>query len=576
MIMKAELISKVEELLAQAEAGAVAHQMRTLQKEYQKVWTAEFEKAKQEFIDEGGKAKEFEYAKSPEDVKISELFDRFEKKKKDEDARLAAEQNKNLEIRKEIIAKINDLSEVSENVGAAIKKLIELQSQWKETGSVSPHKYKEIQSEYSKAVESFNYKLNISKQLQEHDLKRNFELKSELVEKIKGLQAIENIKEAERLIKVYRNDWEDIGPVPNEKWEELKTQYRSVLDDIYSKIKGHYHSVEEQKEKNLDAKKELIEKVKQIISKVENAGASQWNQFTNELIAIQNEWKAIGRAAQKENDKVWAEFRALCDSFFEQKKAFFSTLNEKIAEIKIKKNKLIEQAESLKASTDWNKTGLALIKLQDEWKKLPNAGNEEHHLFQTFRAACNAFFDARKAHHEGMEASFENNLKTKEEILNRLNAFVFGEDNASNREALKQFANEWNSAGLVPMKEKKRINDAFYNKLDELYDKMNISHSEKMMMQFKTKLERFVASDDALNLLRKEADFLKKHIDEVSNTIRTYENNLGFFKNSKGKNDLLKDVEQKMENEKQKLSDFNEKRKMIQAEIQKIREPQTT
>ena len=97
--MKQEIITKLEEMLQQPEASAVAHQMRTLQKEYQKLWTAEFEKAKQEFVDEGGKAKEFEYAKSPEDVKISELIEKFEKRKKDEDARLAVEQAKNIVIR---------------------------------------------------------------------------------------------------------------------------------------------------------------------------------------------------------------------------------------------------------------------------------------------------------------------------------------------------------------------------------------------------------------------------------------------------------------------------------------------
>ena len=63
--MKNVIITKLEEMLQQPEASAVAHQMRTLQKEYQKLWTAEFEKAKQEFVEDGGKAKEFEYAKSP-------------------------------------------------------------------------------------------------------------------------------------------------------------------------------------------------------------------------------------------------------------------------------------------------------------------------------------------------------------------------------------------------------------------------------------------------------------------------------------------------------------------------------
>ncbi len=569
--MKTELITKIEELLDQPDASAVANQVRALQKEYQKIWTAEFEKARQEFIDEGGKAKEFEYTGSAEHDRISRLFETFEKKKKDEEARVAAAQNKNLETRKEIIAKINDLSQVSENVGSAIKKLIELQAQWKETGAVSSHKYKEIQGEYSKAIEAFNYKLNISKQLQEHDLKRNFELKTELLDKLKHLQELDNAKEIERLIKIYRNDWEDIGPVPNDRWDELKGAYRAALDEVYGKLKQHYTSVEEQKEQNLGAKKALLEKAGEIMARAEKAGASAWNNLTNELIALQNEWKSIGRAAQKDNDKVWSEFRAVCDAFFDAKKVYFASVNEKMSEIRSQKHKLIEKAEAAKASTDWAKTGLSLMKLQDEWKKVPHAGAEENSLFQKFRAACNHFFEAKKAHFEGVEASYDDNLKAKEEILARLNAFEMGADNAANREQLKQFSANWNSVGHVPMKEKKRVNDAFYNKLDELYDKMNVSYSEKMMMQFKTKLERFVANDSAFDLLKKENDFLKKQVDEINSTIRTYENNLGFFKSSKGKNDLLTEVQQKIEHEKQKLSDFNEKRKLVAEELNKLR-----
>ncbi len=570
--MKQAIITKLEEMLQQPEASAVAHQMRTLQKEYQKLWTAEFEKAKQEFVEEGGKAKEFEYAKSPEDVKISELIDKIEKKKKEEDARLAIEQGKNLAIRQEIINKINDLSQVSDNIGAAIKKLVELQAQWKATGAVSPHKYKENQADYSKAIEEFNYKLSLSKQLQEHDLKRNYELKTELLEKIKGLKNLENIKEAERLIKVYRNDWEDIGPVPNDKWDELKGGFRAALEEAYSKLKAHYNSVEEEKEVNLTSKNNILEKIKEIIAKSETASGQVWNNLTNDLMALQTEWKGIGRANAKDNDKVWADFRALCDQFFEKKKTFFNTVHEKMSVIKSQKQELISKANTLKDSNDWQKTGLALIKLQDAWKKVPHAGGEENKLFNQFRAACNHFFDAKKAHFEAIDASFENNLAQKEELLKKINEFNLSENASENHAALKQFSSDWNNAGMVPMKDKKRVNDAFYNRLDELYDKMNVSNAEKFMMQFKTKLERLSNGESPELALKKEADYFKKQIDEINGRIKTYDNNLGFFKtSSKGANPFMKEIEDKINAEKQKITDFNEKRKMVMAELNKLK-----
>lgn len=570
--MKTELIAKLEELL-QKEAGEVALEVRQLQKEYQKFWSIEFENAKQQFVDEGGKIKDFDYPKQPDDIKFEGLLEQFKKLKKEAEDRLAKDQDKNLEIRKDIISKIGDLSKLSDNVGAAVKKLQELQTQWKETGAVSPHKYKEVQSEYSKAIEDFYFNLKIYRELQEHDLKRNFELKLEIIEKVKTLQNTTNIKEAEHSIKALRNEWEEIGPVPNEKWEELKTTYRNSLDEIYAKIKTYYKGIEAKKEDNLKSKQDLIEKVKGIVANIDLKSASAWNAKTEEIIQVQNEWKSVGRTTEKDNEKIWGEFRELCDSFFDAKKEFFAGLSEKFAENRKLKSDIIQRAEALKTSTDWHKTSQQLIKLQEEWKKYPSNGDkEEPKLFARFRKACNAFFDAQKAHYENIDAAYEGNLVVKEELLAKLNAFRLTDDLNANRATLKDFTASWNAAGLVPMKDKKRLNDAFYNRIDELYNNLSISKSEKASIQYQSKIDRFLATENPKEALTKEADFLKKQMDEINNTIRTYENNLGFFKHAKSDNPLLKDVNDKISFEKQKLEEFNAKRKMVTQELNKLRE----
>ncbi|MES2679805.1 MAG: DUF349 domain-containing protein [Bacteroidota bacterium] len=570
--MKTELITRMDELLLK-DAGEVAADVRALQKEYQKLWTSEFEKARQAFVDEGGKAKEFEFPKQPEDLKFEELTEKYTRLKKESDAKIAAEQAKNLMIRQEIVAKIKDLSQLSDNVGAAVKMLGELQKKWKETGPVSSHKYKEIQADYSRAVEDIYYNLKIFRDLQEHDLKKNLELKTELIQKLKSVQSVENIKEAERLIKFYRNEWDEIGPVPNGKWEPLKHDYKLALDETYAKIKLHYNSLEEQKEDNLKKKLEIIEKVKELIAVMESNKAIKWNEAADRIIAFQNEWKSIGRTTEKDNEKIWAEFRALCDTFFDRKKEFFAGQNEKFSANRKIKSDLITKAEALQNSTDWQKTGLELIRLQDTWKKHPGSGDkEEPRLFARFRKACNTFFDAKKKHYEDIDASYEKNLVIKEEILARFNELKPAEDKHVNHEQLKAISAEWNAAGMVPMKDKKRINDAFYNRMDELYDQMHMDKQEKGMMQFKTKLERLAGSENGFDLLRKESDHLKKISDEISGRIRTYDNNLGFFKTSKGSNSFMKEIEEKINAEKSKIAELSAKRKLITEELNKIRE----
>ena len=568
--MKTILITKLEELLLK-EVGEVAADVRTLQKEYQKLWTSEFENAKQVFIDDGGRAKEFEFPKQTNDIKFESLLEKYSKLKKEADLKIATEQAKNLIIRQEIVSKIKDISQLSDNVGAAVRMLGELQKKWKEVGAVSSHKYKDIQAEYSKAIEDIYYNLKIFRDLQEHDLKKNFELKTEIIEKLRSLQQSNKIKETERLIKIYRNEWDEIGPVPAPKWDLIKQNYKEVLDQTYIKIKAHYHSFEEQKENNLKLKQEILEKIKELISSVEPK-ANKWNEATEKVISFQSQWKKIGRTKENENEKTWAEFRNLCDSFFEKKKEFFTGLNQNYSNNRKIKSDLISQAEALQNSMDWQKTGLDLIKLQDTWKKHPGNGDkEESKLFFRFRKACNTFFDAKKKHFENIEASYDINLLSKEEMLKQFNEFKLSDDNNKNREQLKAFSTEWNTIGMVPMKDKKRINDAFYTRLDAFYEEMNIDKKEKGIIQFKTKIDRLAASENAFDLLLKESDFLKKLSDEINANIRTYDNNLGFFKTSKGSNSFLKEIIDKIEIEKSKVTELAEKRKLISEQLTIIR-----
>ena len=568
--MKTILITKLEELLLK-EVGEVAADVRTLQKEYQKLWTSEFENAKQVFIDDGGRAKEFEFPKQTNDIKFESLLEKYSKLKKEADLKIATEQAKNLIIRQEIVSKIKDISQLSDNVGAAVRMLGELQKKWKEVGAVSSHKYKDIQAEYSKAIEDIYYNLKIFRDLQEHDLKKNFELKTEIIEKLRALQQSNKIKETERLIKIYRNEWDEIGPVPAAKWDLIKQNYKEVLDQTYIKIKAHYHSFEEQKENNLKLKQEILEKIKELISSVEPK-ANKWNEATEKVISFQSQWKKIGRTKENENEKTWAEFRNLCDSFFEKKKEFFTGLNQNYSNNRKIKSDLISQAEALQNSMDWQKTGLDLIKLQDTWKKHPGNGDkEESKLFFRFRKACNTFFDAKKKHFENIEASYDINLLSKEEMLKQFNEFKLSDDNNKNREQLKAFSTEWNTIGMVPMKDKKRINDAFYTRLDAFYEEMNIDKKEKGIIQFKTKIDRLAASENAFDLLLKESDFLKKLSDEINANIRTYDNNLGFFKTSKGSSSFLKEIIDKIEIEKNKVTELAEKRKLISEQLTIIR-----
>jgi hypothetical protein len=572
--MKTEIITKLEELLAQEDFATVSAQIKTLQREYETAFEKEIEEAKQKFIDEGGRAREFAYVRSSEDNKLVILFEKFRRLQKKQKEDVGTEQEKNYAVKMSIIRDIADLSKLEVNPSGAIKKLHELQAKYKETGNVPSSKHKDVMAEYNKVVDAFYFGLNLYKESQEVDLKKNFEAKTVLLEKIKNLITLENIKDVERNIKVFRNEWEGLGPVPQEKWLAIKDEFKALNDEVHKKIHAFYGQRKEELGSNLELKKQLIEKAHQLVvlwPKTEK----EWEQKTNALIEIQNEYKEAGHTDKKEGDEVWKQFREVCDNFFNHKKEFFEKAKEKYTEAKQKKQKLIEEASALKDSKDWQRTGEKIMNLQQLWKKIPNAHpKDEHRLYESFRAQCNHFFEAKRNQFAEQNAALEQNVAAKEAIIQNLTAFAASGNVEEDTKALKDFAKQWQESGKAPNAESKRLNDAFFNKLEEFYGNIAGSEDEKHLLKFKLKIERFETAEGGVELLRREMDYVKKQMSEIQATVLTYETNLGNFKSSsKTKSPFLIEIENKIEAEKSKIGDWKKKQKMIKDLIEKLTKP---
>ncbi|HWY37343.1 MAG TPA: DUF349 domain-containing protein, partial [Bacteroidia bacterium] len=456
--MKTEIITKLENLLQQEDFATASSQIKDLQREYESAFEKEIEKARQDFINEGGKAKDFVYTRSAEDNKIVILFEKFRRMQKKQKEDAVSEQQKNYEIKMAIIRDIGDLSKLEVNISGAIKKLHELQAKYKETGNVPSAKHKEVMAEYNKVVDAFYFGLNLYKESQEVDLKKNFEAKTGLLEKIKNLLALENIKDVERNIKVFRTEWEALGPVPQEKWLALKDEFKLLNDEVHKKIQAYYGHRKEELGTNLEIKKQLIEKAHQLVV-IWPKTEKEWDAKTNALLEIQNEYKQAGHTDKKEGDEVWKQFREVCDNFFNHKKEFFEKAKERYTEAKQKKQKLIEEASALKDSKDWQRTSEKLMNLQQLWKKIPNAHpKDEHRLYESFRAQCNHFFEAKRMQFAEQNAALEQNVQHKETLIQHIQAFALSGNAEEDAKALKDLARQWQESGQVPNSERKRLN----------------------------------------------------------------------------------------------------------------------
>lgn len=493
------------------------------------------------------------------------IYKEYQEKRKTLQAEKKEIENKNLAKKKGLIARLRDVIQNEENIGGAFAAFKEIQEQWKEIGDIPRSVRNDIQTEYSKLLEDFFYNISIYKELKDHDLKRNHQLKLEVINQLKALSKTEKIKEVENQLRLLQNDWEEIGPVLNEEWEKLKDSYWTEVRSIYERINRHYDDRKKEMSDRIEEKKKLIEKTKDLISQVVGSEEVKiWNKMTNELQTIQEEWKKIGFGARKENDEVWKLFREQCDVFFAHKKEFFAGIHDQYDAIAEKKRALIDKANELRSSTDWKGTTDQIKRLQSDWKKLGHAGvKHEQKLWKAFRGACDEFFNNRSNHFNEQDKAFETNLEAKRAIIKEIKDYKASEDPKKVANDLKEFSSRFNVIGMVPRKDKDTVYKEFKSVLDNHYSNLKIEGQEKDAILFQAKIDTVVSSPDSYRLLSGMKNDIRKQIDKEMKEINLLENNLGFFANSKGADSLKKDVEKKIEIARTKIDKLKKQLKMI-------------
>lgn len=219
---------------------------------------------------------------------IKELIERFKLIRKEIKQEKTKQENDNLKQKEQLLKEFQELVENEEHIGKAITKIQEIRVKWNAIGSIPRDKYQDIQIEYSRLNDLFSYNIQIFKELKEHDLKKNYSLKNQIVHELSLLSSEKNVKTLEQNYRQLQNSWNGIGATYQDKWEDLKNRYWEQVKLINERIKAHYESLKQQKEDNLTKKKALIEKVNALTSDVKESVAS-YEKITKDLLEIQNE-----------------------------------------------------------------------------------------------------------------------------------------------------------------------------------------------------------------------------------------------------------------------------------------------
>ena len=465
------------------------------------------------------------------------LYVNYKKERAEYNRQLEKEREQNLALKEAIIADLKALLEKQEDVNETFPQFREIQNRWRAVGPVPATSYRNINETYQLYVEQFYDMVKINRELRDLDFKKNLEAKEEFCQLAEKLAENENVIEAFRELQKLHEQWKEFGPVAKEYREQIWDRFKSATAAINKRYQAYFEAIKEVHAENLVKKTALCEKVEEIAER-EVTDSNQWNAFSKEIEEIQKEWRTIGFASKKENQKVYDRFRAACDKFFERKREFYNEYKDNINANLEKKVAICEMAEALKNSTEWKKTAEKLIELQQQWKEIgavPRKKSEQ--LWKRFRAACDEFF-AERDKNAKPENDFYGNLKAKQALIEEIKAYEVKHD-ASDAEAMKAFQARWNEIGFVPFKEKDNVAQAYKAALAQKFPRPSRNAQHRNARPARPQLS--------------EKDRLIQKYHALEQDIVTYENNIGFFAMSKNAEPLIKQMQEKIEASKAEL-----------------------
>ncbi len=481
-------------------------------------------------------------------------------------AQQEAIRTRNLELKNEIIDKILALADDTDNVNRTFQQYRDLQDEFNAVGEVDPAKTTEVWKRFQDAREKYSDNLKVNKELRDYDFKKNLTEKEALLAEAATLADEEDVIAAYRRLQDLHNRWRRVGPVAKELREEIWNRFREISADVNKRYQAFFEARKAREAENEAAKTALCERLEALDFSNLNSFAA-WDSMTKDIIDLQGEWKTLGFAAKKLNRQLFARFRSRCDAFFAAKAEYFRNTRDQLSRNLARKQALADEAEALAGSTDWKKASDRLVEMQKEWKTIgavPRKHSET--LWKRFTTACDTFFDARKKAGSGTRAAENANLKAKREIIGKLSALAAENlERADAIESLRALQKEWNETGHVPFREKDKLYEAYRSACDAVRDNYELAARGVRRRRYEAAVAEIEGDD---NKIYRERERLARTIESRRAELRTYENNLGFLSSkSKSGDNLLRDMERRIERLKADIAELEDKMKLLDGKL---------
>jgi hypothetical protein len=184
-------------------------------------------------------------------------------------------------------------------------------------------------------------------------------------------------------------------------------------------------------------------------------------------------------------------------------------------------------------------------------------------VYGLFKAACDHFFDQKRASGQEADKQYIENLKLKEEICIKISAFA--EDESASIDQLESMLNEWSAIGYVPRDSIKAIQKKFEVAMEGFLSTADLNKDDKNRIQLQMKFGSMKGDPHAHQKIQKKEYSLRNQIKALENDVSTWVNNLEFFSKSKTADTLRDEFEVKINAANSEIKSLKDQLRMIRS-----------
>ncbi|HEY5510273.1 MAG TPA: DUF349 domain-containing protein [Prolixibacteraceae bacterium] len=561
---KINLINTLRKIIGDGDVDVIKPHADAIKACFYKIRNHEIGEQKAAFVAEGNDEELFVPDSDSFEQELKDLFREYKNLRYESNKKQEAVKEENYLKKIEIIDEIKTLVNSENSLNNTFQLFNELQAKFKSIGQVPQSKVKDLWENYHYQVERFYDFVKIDRELRDLDLKRNMDQKMLLCLKAEELSAnfdepLATFKELQKL----HESWREIGPVPRDHKQELWDRFKTATSVINKRYQQHFEQERSVQKEQLQRKIELCEKAEELSTFVSD-NPREWNDVTEQVIHLQEEWKKTGFGPRKENTKIWDRFRAANDTFFQNKRNFWNKSKEHLLQNLALKVDICEQAEKLKDNEDWKATTDRLITLQKKWKEVgPVPRKQSELIWKRFRTACDEFFNKKQTHFSGVTEDQDENLKAKKILITDIEEFKPSGIAQEDLSALKKFQDRWAEIGHVPFRKKEELQNRYHDAIDGQFNKIKMDDQDLNLIKFKSKIEHLASVPRGWSKINTERDRYAVRLKQLESDINTLTNNVGFFGSSQGAQSLIRGVNDQIEKLKTQIDQLKSKMKII-------------